>query len=90
MVAFYGDDFTGSSASMEVLAFAGLPTVLVLDLPSPARLEAFRAYRGIGIAGVARARTPAWMDEHLPPVFHLRHAARHDRPPSTGRLTPVI
>ena len=71
MVAFYGDDFTGSSASMEVLAFAGLPTVLFLDLPSPARLEAFRAYRGIGIAGVARARSPAWMDEHLPPVFHL-------------------
>jgi uncharacterized protein YgbK (DUF1537 family) len=71
LVAFYGDDFTGSSASMEVLAFAGLPTVLFLDLPSPARLESFRAYRGIGIAGVARARSPVWMDEHLPPVFHM-------------------
>ncbi len=71
VVAFYGDDFTGSSASMEVLAFGGLPTVLFLDQPSPARLEAFRSYGGIGIAGVARARSPAWMDEHLPPVFHL-------------------
>jgi 3-oxoisoapionate kinase len=56
---------------MEVLAFAGLPTVLFLDPPSPTRLEAFQAYRGIGIAGTARARAPAWMDEHLPPVFHL-------------------
>jgi 3-oxoisoapionate kinase len=71
LIAFYGDDFTGSSASMEVLAFAGLPTVLFLDLPSPARLEAFRAYRGIGVAGTARARSPGWMDEHLPPVFQL-------------------
>ncbi len=71
VIAFYGDDFTGSSASMEVLAFAGLPTVLFLDLPTPARLEAFRAYRGIGVAGTARARSPAWMDDHLPPVFRL-------------------
>ena len=71
LVAFYGDDFTGSSASMEVLAFAGLPTVLFLDPPSPARLEAFRAYQAIGVAGTARARPPAWMDEHLPAIFRL-------------------
>jgi uncharacterized protein YgbK (DUF1537 family) len=38
LVAFYGDDFTGSSASMEVLAFAGLPTVLFLDLPGAPRI----------------------------------------------------
>ena len=30
LVAFYGDDFTGSSAAMEALAFAGLETVLFL------------------------------------------------------------
>ncbi len=41
LVAFYGDDFTGSSASMEVLAFAGLPTVLFLEPPTPARLAQF-------------------------------------------------
>ena len=26
LLTFYGDDFTGSSAAMEVTAFAGLPT----------------------------------------------------------------
>ena len=26
LLTFYGDDFTGSSAVMEVLTFAGLPT----------------------------------------------------------------
>ncbi|AOG04684.1 four-carbon acid sugar kinase family protein [Bosea sp. RAC05] len=69
LVAFYGDDFTGSSASMEALAFAGLEAVLFLAPPTPERLAAFRHCRGIGIAGVARSRSPAWMDEHLPPIF---------------------
>ena len=71
LVAFYRDDFTGSSASMEALAFAGLDTVLFLAPPTSERLAAFAGYRGIGIAGVARSRGPGWMDEHLPPVFRL-------------------
>ena len=71
LLAFYGDDFTGSSASMEVLAFAGLSTVLFLEPPSPERLRDFAGYRAIGIAGTARSRSPGWMDEHLPPVFRL-------------------
>lgn len=71
LVAFYGDDFTGSSASMEALSFAGIETVLFLSTPSPERLAAFRGYGGIGVAGVARSRSPDWMDAHLPPVFAL-------------------
>jgi 3-oxoisoapionate kinase len=71
LVAFYGDDFTGSSAAMEALAFAGLETVLFLSAPTPERLSDFAGFRGIGIAGVARSRDPAWMDLHLPPVFRL-------------------
>ena len=54
---------------MEVMTFAGLPTVLFLDVPTPERLARFAGYRGIGIAGVARSRSPEWMDRHLPPVF---------------------
>lgn len=71
LVAFYGDDFTGSSASMEVLAFAGLETVLFLAPPSPERLAAFAGSRAIGIAGIARSQSPDWMDLHLPPAFRL-------------------
>ena len=71
LVAFYGDDFTGSSAAMEALAFAGLDTVLFLAPPTPERLAAFSGYRGIGIAGVARSRDPDWMSRHLPPIFRL-------------------
>lgn len=71
LLAFYGDDFTGSSAAMEVTAFAGLPTVLFLDTPTRERLAAFEGYRVVGIAGVARSQGPAWMAEHLPPVFEV-------------------
>ena len=71
LIAFYGDDFTGSSASMEATAFAGVESVLFLSPPTPERLRDFAGYRVIGVAGVARAQSPEWMDEHLPPVFDL-------------------
>jgi len=71
LIAFYGDDFTGSSAAMEATAFAGVETVLVLSEPTPERLAAFAQYRAIGVAGISRAKGPAWMDEHLPPIYRL-------------------
>lgn len=69
LVAWYGDDFTGSAAVLEVLSFAGFPAVLFLDLPTPDQLARLDGVRGIGIAGDARARGPDWMNTHLPPVF---------------------
>jgi uncharacterized protein YgbK (DUF1537 family) len=69
LIAFYGDDYTGSASVMEVMTFAGLPTVLFLDVPTPTQLARFSNYRGIGIAGVARSQSPEWMDRHLPPIF---------------------
>ena len=51
LLSFYGDDFTGSTSVMEALTFAGLPTVLFLDVPTAAQLAALRRlpcswYRG--------------------------------------------
>ncbi|PUB18957.1 four-carbon acid sugar kinase family protein [Yoonia sediminilitoris] len=71
LLAWLGDDFTGAAAVMEVLAFAGLPAVLFLKPPSPDRLAAFPGMRGIGVASMARTRSPAWMDENLPDIFAL-------------------
>ena len=76
LVSFYGDDFTGSSAAMEVLAFAGLETVLFLQAPTPERLAAFAGSRAIGIAGIARSQGPGWMDRNLPPIFRLLASLR--------------
>lgn len=97
LVAFYGDDFTGSSAAMEVLAFAGLQTILFLAPPTPERLAHFAHHRAIGIAGVARSRPPAWMDEHLPaafetlaaigaPVVHYKVCSTFDSAPHIGSI----
>lgn len=71
LLAYYGDDFTGSTDTMEVMAFAGLRTVLFMRTPTAAELEPFRACRGIGFAGVARSCSPAWMADHLPAPFGL-------------------
>jgi len=74
LIAFYGDDFTGSSAAMEVTAFAGLPTVLFLDVPTPEQRARFADHRVIGVAGVARSKGPEWMDRNLPRVFEFLRA----------------
>ena len=76
LAAFYGDDFTGSSAAMEILAFAGLETVLFLSMPLPGRLAAFASARAVGIAGIARSQDPGWMERHLPPNFRLLASLR--------------
>jgi len=101
LIAFYGDDFTGSSAAMEVLSFAGVPTVLFLALPSIDQLARFAHYPAVGIAGVARARSPAWMDANLPAVFellasldapitHYKVCSTFDSSPSTGSIGRAI
>ncbi|MEC5292487.1 four-carbon acid sugar kinase family protein [Aurantimonas sp. C2-6-R+9] len=65
LLAFYGDDFTGSTDAMEVTAFAGLRTILFTRTPDADDLARFADYPVIGIAGTARSRSPEWMDEHL-------------------------
>ena len=76
LVAWYGDDFTGSAATMEVLEFAGIPSVLFLDVPTPDLLARFPDARAIGIASTARTQSPEWMDEHLPPAFEFLKATK--------------
>lgn len=94
VVTWYGDDFTGSAAVMEVLTFSGLDSVLFFDVPTPAQLARFAHCRGIGIAGAARSKSPAWMDEALPPVFEalaaLRAPVAHYKVCSTFDSAPEV
>ncbi len=69
LVAWLGDDFTGSAAVMEVLEFAGLSSVLFLDIPTAAQRARFAHARAIGIATTARSHGPEWMQTHLPAGF---------------------
>ena len=101
VLAFYGDDFTGSSSTMEILAFAGLPTVMFLEIPTPRQLARFRDYRCIGIAGLARSRSPQWMDAEMPcfyralaafnsPVTHYKTCSTFDSAPHVGSIGRAI
>ena len=65
-LAFYGDDFTGSTDALEVLAFAGLACAMFLEPPTPAMLARFGRLDAIGLAGDSRAMTPQEMDSALP------------------------
>jgi uncharacterized protein YgbK (DUF1537 family) len=69
LVAWLGDDFTGAAAAMEVLAFAGVPSILFLNMPTDQQLARHRDVGAVGIATMARTGSPAWMEENLPAYF---------------------
>lgn len=70
LLAFYGDDLTGSTDAMEALSLGGVRTALFLDAPDPDDLEGrFADLDAVGVAGRSRSMSPAEMDEALPPVF---------------------
>jgi 3-oxoisoapionate kinase len=101
LVAVYGDDFTGSAAVMEVMAFAGLPSALFLDLPTEEHLARFPGLRALVVAGTARSHGPDWMDAHLPRIFeglertgaplvHYKVCSTLDSAPHVGSIGRAI
>ena len=92
--AWYGDDFTGSTDVLEVLASRGLPAVLFLDQPNEESFARFESYRAFGLAGSSRSQTPAWMDHKLPRAFswlrRLGTATCHYKVCSTFDSSPQI
>lgn len=94
LVAWYGDDFTGSAAVMEVLSFAGYPSVLFFDVPTSEQRAKFENYRGIGIAGVSRSKGTGWMDKYLPRLFsflkNVGAPVRHYKVCSTLDSSPTV
>ena len=100
-LAFYGDDFTGSTDALEVLAFAGLRCALFLSPPSAETLQEFDGFEAIGIAGDSRGMSPAEMDDQLPsifkaladlnpPIVHYKVCSTFDSSPSIGSIGRVM
>ena len=98
LLAFYGDDFTGSTDAMEALALSGLRTVLFLSPPAPELLkEKFPDLRCVGVAGTSRAMSPAEMDAEVEPVLrelwaigapvtHYKVCSTFDSSPQVGSI----
>jgi len=78
LLAYYGDDFTGSTDVLESLAAAGIPTMLFMSPPSRQTLAKFPRLRAFGVAGNSRAMSPARMKKILPGIFKaLRKSGAH-------------
>ena len=69
LLAYVGDDFTGSTDVMEAFTAAGVPTVLFLSPPDAKWVDKFKGMRCIGLATTARGQSPEWMDANLPDAF---------------------
>ena len=82
LLAYYGDDFTGSADVTEALARTGLHTVLFLKPPTQEALARYPDLRAFGIAGGSRTMSPEEMERELP-----RHLQRSRRAEPTSRTT---
>ena len=100
-IVWLGDDFTGSAAVMEVLEFAGLPSVLFTEVPDAALAARFADVAGLGIATTARSHTPEWMEAELPPLLrwldglgaellHYKICSTFDSSPGIGSIGRAI
>ena len=97
ILTFYGDDFTGSTDSLEALAMAGAPAVLFLDVPTPEMLARHPGAVAVGVAGTSRSLSPDWMDRELPAIFaglkalgapicHYKTCSTFDSAPDVGSI----
>ena len=98
LLAFYGDDFTGSADAMEALTINGVKTALFLGHPTKERLqENLSNLQAVGISGISRTMTPEQMDDELPDqlatlsnlnprLIHYKVCATFDSSPGIGSL----
>lgn len=101
LVAFHGDDFTGSTDALEFLARAGLRGVLFLEPPDPRELESHGELDAYGVAGHTRSLATAEIDAavrpvldalraHGPRVIHHKICSTFDSSPEIGSIGRVI
>lgn len=87
-LAYYGDDFTGSTDVLESLAIAGIETELFVDAAIRPSTPA------VGFAGLSRTFTPAEMDGRLPGAFAALAATQprflHYKVCSTFDSSPLV
>jgi uncharacterized protein YgbK (DUF1537 family) len=97
LLAYYGDDFTGSTDASEFLSRAGVKTVLFIEPPSPAQLARYKGLQAIGVAGMTRAMSPDDMEQELIPAFsalkdlgaphvHYKVCSTFDSSPQIGSI----
>lgn len=103
LLSYYGDDFTGSTDSMEALVTAGIRTILFLKSPPDdmIRRNHFGPVQAIGVAGFSRSLPPDQMASELSyafhrisrwkaPIVHYKVCSTFDSSPETGNIGKAI
>lgn len=101
LLAYYGDDFTGSTDALEFLSRAGARTALFIEPPTPTQLAAYPGLTAIGVAGLTRAMPPADMQPTLEAAFaalralgprhvHYKVCSTFDSSPTVGSIGCAI
>ncbi len=101
LLAFYGDDFTGSTDALEFITRAGAKAVLFIEPPTAEQLQQFPHLDVIGVAGKTRALSPVQMEEILIPAFeqlkasgakqvHYKVCSTFDSSPAVGSIGQAI
>ena len=97
LLAFYGDDFTGSTDALEFLSRAGAKTILFMKPPCPEQLKRYPGLQAIGIAGRSRSLSSPEMEKELRTAFsalealgvphvHYKVCSTFDSSPATGSI----
>jgi uncharacterized protein YgbK (DUF1537 family) len=101
LLAFYGDDFTGSTDALEQLTLAGIRTALFIEPPGPAQLKRFPGLQALGLAGMTRSLAPEPMRRELRPALkklkalgarhvHYKVCSTFDSSPQIGNIGCVL
>jgi len=94
LLAFYGDDLTGSTDALESLTLAGIKSVLFLQPPRPGTLARYRGIRAVGVAGSTRAMKSDTLGDTLRAAFSALKALNprhvHYKVCSTFDSSPAI
>lgn len=100
-LAFYGDDFTGSTDALGMLARAGYSARLYLKTPTADELADAATLDAVGIAGVTRSLPPDQIDAELevalpllaalqPTHLHYKVCSTFDSSPAIGSIGRAI
>ncbi len=97
LLAFYGDDFTGSTDALESAAKAGAKAVLFMEPPDAAALARHPGIQVVGVAGSTRSLGPDELEAELRPALttlrslgprhiHYKVCSTFDSSPSIGSI----
>jgi len=101
LLAFYGDDLTGSTDALEFICRAGAKAVLFLEPPSVEQLSKYPQLNAYGVAGLTRSLSPEIMEQVLLSDFkrmkesgakhvHYKVCSTFDSSPQIGSIGRAI